>query len=89
MEKIKYTYDKEADAIYITLSDEPYSYTKVLDDSRNINYAEDNTPIGIELLYVSSGVNIVNLPNERTIEQVIKVLRTEGIRRLTPVPSYA
>ena len=80
MKEIKYTYDKDADAIYIYLSDKPYSYTVELDDSRNINYAEDDTPIGIELLYASGGVNIGNLPDVQAVEQVIKVLDAEGIR---------
>jgi len=53
MNGIKYTHDKNADAIYIELSDKPYAYTVELDESRNIDYSEDNTPIGIELLYVS------------------------------------
>lgn len=82
MEAIKYTYDKDVDAIYVYLNDKPYSYTEELGGSRNINYAEDDTPIGIELLYVSNGVNIMNLPNVQTVEQVIKVLDREGIRVL-------
>lgn len=82
MEAIKYTYDEDVDAIYIYLSDKPYSYTEVLDNARNINYAEDYTPIGIELLYVSNGVNTIGLPNEKTVEHVLEVLGREKIRVL-------
>jgi len=82
MEAINYTYDKDADAIYIYLSDKPYSYTVELDNSRNINYAEDNTPIGIELLYVSNGVNSMDLPNVMAVERVLEVLSREKIRIL-------
>ena len=82
MEEIKYTYDKGADAIYIYLSDKPYSYTVELDDSRNINYAKDDTPIGIELLYASCGVNTMDLPNVMTVERVLEVLEREKIRIL-------
>ena len=34
-------YDKEADAIYIKLSDMPYAYGKDLDDLRRIDYDAD------------------------------------------------
>lgn len=82
MERKNYTYDKNADAIYIKLGSKPYSYTIELDDSRNIDYAEDRTPIGVELLFVSNGVDIVNLPNVKTVEEVLDVLDREGIRVL-------
>jgi len=82
MEVIKYTYDKEADAIYVYLNDKPYSYTIELDDSRNIDYAKDDTPIGIELLYVSNGVNTMDLPNVMAVERVLEVLGREKIRIL-------
>lgn len=82
MERAKYTYDKDADAIYIHLSNKPYAYTGVLDNLRNINYAEDSTPIGIELLSVSNGVNTYGLPNVHAVERVLEVLGRENIRAL-------
>ena len=80
MEDLNYTYDKEADAIYIYLDDKPYSYTKELDDFRLVNYAADYTPIGIELLCVSKGVNTWDLPNKRAVEHVLEALGREKIR---------
>ena len=56
-------YDREADAVYIHLRDRPYAYGRDLDDERRIDYADDNTPIGIELLNVSGGVNLDGLPD--------------------------
>jgi len=82
MREFRYSYDKEADAIYVYLNDVPYSYTLELDDVRNIDYAEDDTPIGIELLCVSSGVNIMDLPSAETVERIIEVLDRERIKVL-------
>ena len=64
-------YDKEADAIYIYLSDMPYAYGKDLDHERRIDFAEDNTPIGVELLCVSTGVITDDLPNKAEIERML------------------
>ena len=82
MKELRYRYDRNADAIYIYLSNQPYSYTVELDDSRNIDYSEDDTPVGIELLYVSSGVNTVDLPNVMAVERVIEALERENIKIL-------
>ena len=75
---LKSTYDKEADAVYVYLADKPYSYTKSLDNMRYIDYAVDDTPIGVELLGVSKGVNTDDLPNSREIVQLLesKKIRT-------------
>ena len=69
---LKSKYDKEADAVYVYLADKPYSYTKSLDNMRYIDYALDDTPIGVELLGVSNGVNTDDLPNSREIMQVLR-----------------
>ena len=42
-------YDREADAIYISLAKAPYAYGKDLDKERRIDYAADGTPIGVEI----------------------------------------
>ena len=57
------TYDQEADAVYIRLRQGvPYSYGVDLDDHRRIDYGADRYPIGIELLSVSQGVDLTDLP---------------------------
>jgi len=71
----KPTYDKEADAVYVYLADKPYSYTRPLDNMRYIDYALDDTPIGVELLGVSNGVNTDDLPNSSEITQVLASMK--------------
>jgi len=64
-------YDKEADAIYIFITDEPYSYGKDLDEERRIDYDANGNPRGIELLCVSTGVDTVDLPNRAEVERIL------------------
>ena len=40
-------------------------------DARRVDYAEDGTPVGVELLYVSQGVDLSDLPNVAEIEEAI------------------
>ena len=74
---MKSKYDAEADAIYIYLGEKPYAYGTDLDDERRIDYASDNTPIGVELLCVSDGVNLDSLPR---IDEIAKVLEAERVK---------
>ncbi|MBA7547590.1 hypothetical protein ES705_40019 [subsurface metagenome] len=68
---MKLKYDKTADAIYIRLSDKPYSYGRDLDDLRRIDYDADDNPRGVELLCVSKGVITDDLPNRAEIERAL------------------
>lgn len=74
---MKFKHDVEADAAYIYLSDEPYAYGRDLDDLRRIDYASYNTPIGVELLCVSKGVNLYGLPRKG---EIAEILERNGIR---------
>lgn len=74
---MKIKYDRTADAVYIYLNDKKYAYGKDLDDSRRIDYDTDGTPIGIEVLNVTKGVNTDNFPDQ---EKVIKLLEGKKIR---------
>jgi len=65
-------YDKEADAIYIKLSTMPYAYGKDLDDLRRIDYDADGNPRGIELLCVSDGVNMHDIPQSEEISRLLE-----------------
>ena len=66
---MKITYDKEADAIYIKLTNEKFSKTKIIDRNTILNLDENGNVIGIELLFVSkhlpkdflSNVSVENL----------------------------
>ncbi|MBA7599610.1 hypothetical protein ES703_06646 [subsurface metagenome] len=64
-------YDRIADAIYIKLSNMPYAYGKDLDDLRRIDYDADGNPRGIELLCVSGGVDVIDLPNSEEIARML------------------
>ncbi len=77
---MKLKYDKTADAIYIKLSNMPYAYGKDLDDLRRIDYASGNTPRGVELLCVSEGVNIDDLPYA---DEITEMLEANGIKTYT------
>ena len=73
------TFDREADAVYVTLSDQPYAFGEDIDHERRVDYAADGTPIGIELLCVSEGVDLSHLPH---VDEVSTALRQLGIRVL-------
>ncbi|MEK6854635.1 MAG: DUF2283 domain-containing protein [Nanoarchaeota archaeon] len=53
---MKITYDKEADAMYIKLTNEKFSKTKVIDRNTILNLDENDNVIGIELLFISQRV---------------------------------
>jgi len=74
---MKLELDTEADAIYVSLSDKPYAYGIDLDDERRIDYAADNTPVGVELLNVSKGVNLDSLPH---VNEISEVIEAKGIK---------
>ena len=65
-------WDHKADAIYIYLSEKAYSSGKDLDDLRRIDYDSDGKPIGIELLCVSRGVDLTDLPFRAKVEKLLK-----------------
>lgn len=65
------TYDREADAIYIRLADGQYAYGQDLDDSRRVDFDADGAPIGIELLNVSDGVDVEDLPERQVVEDAL------------------
>jgi len=50
---MRITYDKEADAVYIKLTNEKFSKTKIIDKNTILNLDENGNLIGIELLFVS------------------------------------
>jgi uncharacterized protein YuzE len=64
-------YDPQADALYVHLSDQPYAFGEDLDFARRVDYAEDGTPVGVELLYVSQGVDLSQLPQASDLAAVL------------------
>ncbi|MDQ6833511.1 MAG: DUF2283 domain-containing protein, partial [Chloroflexota bacterium] len=70
-------FDSDADAAYITFRVVPWDHMDILDDYRNIDHAPDGEPGGVELLYVSKGVNLDGLPMSNVIA---RLLETEHIK---------
>jgi len=68
---IEYRHDKDADAIYLRISEKAYAYGEELDPERRIDYAADGSPIGVELLCVSTGVDLRDLPEQRAIAKLL------------------
>jgi uncharacterized protein YuzE len=72
---LKHKYDPKADAIYITLNSGVYDHGYDLDDDRRIDYDKNGVPIGIELLSVSHGVDLKDLPHT---QELVEVMRKYG-----------
>ncbi len=47
---------------------------------RRIDYGADQRPIGVELLNVSEGVNLADLPEP---DEIARLLAVEGVKVLT------
>lgn len=67
------TYNREADAADIYLQEGiSVARTKNLDGVRLIDYADSSEPVGIELLDVSAGVNLDDLPSRDVIATLLE-----------------
>ncbi len=71
---MQFVHDPEANALYIHLANKPYSHGRDLDAERRIDYAADDTPIGVELTCVRSGIRLGDLPRAKAIAKVLKDL---------------
>ncbi len=69
---MKIKHDRQADAIYVYLSDKPYAYGKELDDERRVDYSSNDEPIGIELLCVTKGVIVDDLPEREKLTDMLE-----------------
>lgn len=76
---LKRKHDIKADAVYIYLSDAPVAYTKELDDNRLMDYSADHKPVGIDLLSVSKGVDVEDLPRKKDILKVLDELKIKTL----------
>ncbi|MBU3923606.1 MAG: DUF2283 domain-containing protein [Nanoarchaeota archaeon] len=69
---MKITFDKNADAVYIELSDKDFSKNKKIDDSTIIDLDTNGDIIGIELLDVSKRLTTDVLSNI-TVENIASI----------------
>ncbi len=67
---MKVTYDEEADAMYIKLTNEKFDKVKVIDKNTILNVDKDGNVIGIELLFVSK-----HLPKNFLSQIVVETLK--------------
>jgi uncharacterized protein YuzE len=75
LKMLKVDTDPKADAVYITLLDEPVGYSKELDANRIIDCTiNPGKAVGIDLLSVSKGVKITDLPEAEAVEKILKGL---------------
>jgi len=74
---MEYEYDPNADCAYIHINKLPYAFSKEIDETRFVDYAEDGTVIGVELLYVSGGVDTCDLPCE---SEIAELLEKQGVK---------
>ena len=73
-------HDPQADAIYVRLAPaERGGETRDLGHGRYVDYGPDGRPLGVELLFVSRGVDVAGLP---AADEIATVLRRRGIRVL-------
>lgn len=77
MKDMQIEYDNAADAIYIHIETGSYARGEDLDDERRVDYDSSGTPIGVELLCVSQGVNIGGLPHA---DEIAGILEARGIK---------
>ena len=81
---MRVTYSPRADTLYVEISDRAVAYTT--DVSRRgcyehgIDYAEDDTPVGVEFLNASRGVDLSDIPRADEIAAALE--RVRGIRVL-------
>lgn len=48
-----------------------WDHMEILDDHCNVDYGQDGQPNGVELLYISDGVNLDGLPQCDVIERLL------------------
>jgi uncharacterized protein YuzE len=76
---MKVDYDPEADAVFVTLREGvPFAFSVHLDFDRHIDFGPDEQPIGVELLGVSQGVDLTDLPERAAIARALAEAQLPG-----------
>ncbi len=78
-----FRYSPTADALYTRFNDRRIAYTDNISRhgyyERGVDYADDDTPVGVEFLNVSRGVDLTDVPHA---EEIAHLLRERQIREL-------
>ena len=67
---MKVTYDEDADAMYIKLTNEKFAKTKIIDKNTILNLDENGNVIGIELLFVTK-----HLPKNFLSQVIVETIK--------------
>ena len=62
-------YDQTGDVLYIDITPDQTSYSKLIDDNRVIDFGADHLPVGIEFFNVSEGIDLASLPYEEELSE--------------------
>jgi hypothetical protein len=80
---IQVRHSPSADALYVRCSDRPVAYTEDISRTRayerGVDNAEDGTPVGVEFLGVSRGVDLTDVPRA---DEIAALLREHHSREL-------
>lgn len=66
------SYDVEEDALYVPLTGGPFEREEQVDEWRRVAYAEDGTPVAVEVLRASEGVDTAGLPAPARVAAVAR-----------------
>ena len=74
MNKMKFTYDQDANAIYVRFSDTEVDSTIALSNTGYINIDSQGNPVGMEVLNVDSNLlaALKDLPANATLRDLIQ-----------------
>lgn len=84
MRRLDAKYDPVADAVWITLNTGAYDETRELDSRHLKDIAADGTVLQVELLDVSDGVDLTDLPEA---DAIAAALERAGIRTVQSTPA--
>lgn len=80
---MRFEHSPDEDALYVAFDDRDVAYTVNISCQdryeRGIDYGADGTPIGVEFLYVSRGVDLTDVPRA---DEIARLLREHQIREL-------
>ena len=65
------TYDEAVDAVYVYFERRDVDHTTQPSDRVNVDYAADGTPVGVEFLDVSLGIDLGNVPHRTDVARLL------------------
>ena len=82
---MRYTYDDEADALYVSLIEgADVARSVVVDEGRSVDLGADGSAVGIEVLGASAGVAVLDLVNRFDLGAHVAHLQALEGQRFAP-----